>query len=148
MAGALTYLSAQPLPAGTLVRVPGATRTAGRGVGHARPACRGRRSHPQRLRPGQAAPDRRRAGRAGPVERELARLIGRASYYQRSAGEVALAALPPQLRDLSSVQLARRLKKKAANLSKAQASRCATSATADPADARAAHTARQLPDHA
>lgn len=35
-----------------------------------------------------------------------------ARYYQRSLGEIALAALPPQLRDLSSVQLARRLKRK------------------------------------
>ena len=34
-----------------------------------------------------------------------------AQYYQRSLGEVALAALPPQLRDLTSEQLARRLKK-------------------------------------
>jgi primosomal protein N' (replication factor Y) len=34
-----------------------------------------------------------------------------AQYYQRSLGEVALAALPPQLRDLNVVQLARRLKK-------------------------------------
>ena len=32
-----------------------------------------------------------------------------ASYYQRSLGEVALAALPPQLRALSAVQVARRL---------------------------------------
>ena len=34
-----------------------------------------------------------------------------AQYYQRSLGEVALSALPPQLRDLTSAQLARRLKK-------------------------------------
>jgi primosomal protein N' (replication factor Y) len=34
-----------------------------------------------------------------------------ASYYQRSLGEVALAALPPQLRELTNVQLARRLKR-------------------------------------
>ena len=34
-----------------------------------------------------------------------------AQYYQRSLGEVALSALPPQLRDLSPEQLARRLKK-------------------------------------
>ena len=34
-----------------------------------------------------------------------------AGYYQRSLGEVALAALPPQLRELSAVQLARRLKR-------------------------------------
>ncbi|WP_066271943.1 replication restart helicase PriA [Hydrogenophaga palleronii] len=38
-----------------------------------------------------------------------------AQYYQRSLGEVALAALPPQLRDLSNVQLARRLKRHAKN---------------------------------
>ncbi len=34
-----------------------------------------------------------------------------ASYYQRSLGEVALAALPPQLRELTGLQLARRLKR-------------------------------------
>jgi primosomal protein N' (replication factor Y) len=34
-----------------------------------------------------------------------------AQYYQRALGEVAMAALPPQLRDLTPVQLARRLKK-------------------------------------
>jgi len=36
-----------------------------------------------------------------------------AHYYQRSLGEVAMAALPPQLRDLTPVQLARRFKKQA-----------------------------------
>ena len=34
-----------------------------------------------------------------------------AQYYQRALGEVAMAALPPQLRDLNPVQLSRRLKK-------------------------------------
>ncbi len=34
-----------------------------------------------------------------------------AGYYQRSLGEVALSALPPQLRELTAVQLARRLKR-------------------------------------
>ncbi len=34
-----------------------------------------------------------------------------AQYYQRSLGEVAMAALPPQLRDLTPAQWARRLKK-------------------------------------
>jgi primosomal protein N' (replication factor Y) len=38
-----------------------------------------------------------------------------ANYYQRSAGEVALAALPPQLRGLTAVQLARRLRRKTAD---------------------------------
>lgn len=36
-----------------------------------------------------------------------------ANYYQRSLGEVALAALPPQLRELDPAQLARRLKRAA-----------------------------------
>jgi primosomal protein N' (replication factor Y) len=36
-----------------------------------------------------------------------------AQYYQRSLGEVALAALPPQLRELSNEQLARRFKRRA-----------------------------------
>ena len=40
-----------------------------------------------------------------------------ASYYQRSLGEVALAALPPQLRELTGLQLARRLKRPAAETS-------------------------------
>jgi primosomal protein N' (replication factor Y) len=35
-----------------------------------------------------------------------------AAYYQRSVGEVALAALPPQLRELSAVQMARRIQRK------------------------------------
>ena len=34
-----------------------------------------------------------------------------AAYYQRSLGEVALAALPPQLRELTGAQMARRLKR-------------------------------------
>ena len=38
-----------------------------------------------------------------------------AQYYQRSLGEVALSALPPQLRDLTPEQLARRLKKQPAD---------------------------------
>lgn len=42
--------------------------------------------------------------------RQLVRFT--AQYYQRSLGEVALAALPPQLRDLNAVQLGRRLKKR------------------------------------
>jgi len=37
-----------------------------------------------------------------------------AQYYQRSLGEMALSALPPQLRDLDNIQLARRLKKQTA----------------------------------
>ncbi|HOZ67230.1 MAG TPA: DEAD/DEAH box helicase family protein, partial [Burkholderiaceae bacterium] len=37
-----------------------------------------------------------------------------ANYYQRSLGEVALSALPPQLRTLDATQMQRRLKRQAA----------------------------------
>ena len=43
--------------------------------------------------------------------RQLVTFAGQ--YYQRSLGEVALAALPPQLRALDNTQLARRLKQRA-----------------------------------
>jgi primosomal protein N' (replication factor Y) len=47
-----------------------------------------------------------------PLSQSWLSLIGfTASYYQRSLGEVALAALPPQLRELDAVQVARRLKR-------------------------------------
>jgi len=44
-----------------------------------------------------------------------------ARYYQRSLGEVALAALPPALRDLQQEQLARRLKRHAKAAGQAEA---------------------------
>ncbi|AOW12080.1 primosomal protein N' [Hydrogenophaga crassostreae] len=49
-----------------------------------------------------------------PLNARWLRLIRFASqYYQRGLGEVALAALPPQLRELDAAQLARRMKKRA-----------------------------------
>ena len=121
MAGALTYLSDSSLPAGTMVRVPlGQRELLGvvwdaviedSGTDHAaRNAL-----DPVKLRPIAAVLDA-----LPPLSANWRALISfAASYYQRSAGEVALAALPPQLRDLSSLQLTRRLKKKAAAASKA-----------------------------
>ncbi len=44
-----------------------------------------------------------------------------AHYYQRSLGEVALAALPPQLRELTAVQMQRRLRRRPAPPAAAQA---------------------------
>jgi primosomal protein N' (replication factor Y) (superfamily II helicase) len=44
-----------------------------------------------------------------------------ARYYQRAIGEVALAALPPQLRAIDGTQLARRQKRQAMRLDKLQA---------------------------
>ena len=51
----------------------------------------------------------------GPLSPNWQQLVTFAAhYYQRSQGEVALAALPPQLRDMSTAQMARRLQRKAA----------------------------------
>ena len=108
LAGALTYLSHQPLPPGTLVRVPlGQRELLGvvwePAADAADPCATG--LDPAKLRPIAAA-----LQAIAPLSANWRALIGfAASYYQRSAGEVALAALPPQLRDLNTAQLARRL---------------------------------------
>ncbi len=107
--GPLTYRSELPLAPGTLVRVP-----------------LGRREILGLVwdTPEHGAGDRLEMENrliAGPLE-GIAPLSGNwrqlvtfaAGYYQRGIGEVALAALPPQLRDLSTAQLARRLKRKPA----------------------------------
>jgi primosomal protein N' (replication factor Y) len=103
----LTYQSEQPLPVGTLVRVPLGTRET-LGVvwnGSAIDAT------------GEIDPDKIRAVAGvlegiAPLNAAWQQLLGfAASYYQRSVGEVALAALPPQLRELSPAQMERRLKR-------------------------------------
>ena len=106
----LTYRSPQVLAPGTLVRVPlGSRETLGivweAGVAEAT---------------GEIDPDKVRdiAGTLegiaplGAAWQQL--VVFAAQYYQRSVGEVALAALPPQLRDLSPLQMQRRLKRKKA----------------------------------
>ena len=60
-----------------------------------------------------------------------------AQYYQRSVGEVALAALPPQLRELSPAQMQRRIKRKKADAAHG------TPANASPADPVPAATPEQ-----
>ncbi|MBG6072202.1 MULTISPECIES: primosomal protein N' [unclassified Polaromonas] len=105
IAGPLTYRSAVPLVAGTLVRVPFGRREVLGVVWDVLPDC------------GDMAEETIRdiAGALDgldPLPVTWRKLVAfTAGYYQRSLGEVALAALPPQLRDLTSVQLARRLKR-------------------------------------
>lgn len=103
----LTYRSELSLAPGTLVRVPLGAREV-LGVVWDCPS-----------EPPEGLTEAQTKAVAGVLEglpplnarwRQLVRFA--AQYYQRSLGEVALAALPPQLRDLSAVQLARRLKKK------------------------------------
>ncbi len=104
----LTYTHAEPLPAGTLVRVPMGTRET-LGVVWDNNAIEST---------GEIAADKIRSIAGvlegiAPLSAAWRQLLGfTAQYYQRSVGEVALAALPPQLRDLSAAQMARRMKRK------------------------------------
>ena len=104
MGALLSYSSDRALPPGTLVRVPLGARDV-LGVvweGDAPP-----------LPPGKAA--RAVAGvldGIAPLDGHWRRLVAFAArYYQRSLGEIATAALPPQLRALDATQLARRLRR-------------------------------------
>jgi primosomal protein N' (replication factor Y) len=108
MAGALTYLSEHPLAAGALVRVPLGQREL-LGVVWDAPGEAASPLDPAKLRPIAGTLDG--IAPLSPAWRQLVTFA--AHYYQRSPGEVALAALPPQLRDLNTTQLARRLKKHA-----------------------------------
>jgi len=111
LAGALTYRSARPLAPGTLVRVPLGRREVLGVVWDAAPGD------------GEidAASIREVAGALeglAPLTATWRALVAfTAAYYQRSLGEVALAALPPQLRELNATQLARRLKRPVADTS-------------------------------
>ena len=113
IAGPLTYQSESPLAPGALVRVPLGKREVLGVVWEVLPDS-------------GALLEMQTRHVAGVLEglpplsatwRQLVQFT--AGYYQRSLGEVALAALPPQLRDLSSVQLARRLKRPVADTSHA-----------------------------
>ncbi len=107
--GTLSYLSELALPAGTLVRVPLGRRET---LGIVWDAASQDQAEvdSSRLRPIATA-----LTALPPLTAAWRQLVDfAASYYQRAAGEIALAALPPQLRELSSEQLARRLKRPAA----------------------------------
>ena len=106
MGGLLSYRSPQALQAGRLVRVPLGQREVLGVVWAVRDA-------PPPDLPASAVRDVLGVLEDLPPLDEAWRQLVQfsAQYYQRSLGEVALSALPPQLRDLTSVQLARRLKK-------------------------------------
>jgi primosomal protein N' (replication factor Y) len=113
IAGPLTYQSESPLPVGSLVRVPLGKREVLGVVWEVLPDSGALLEMQTRHVAGvlEGLP---------PLSATWRKLVQfTAGYYQRSLGEVALAALPPQLRDLSSVQLARRLKRPVADTSHA-----------------------------
>ncbi len=107
LGGPLSYASELPLAPGTLVRVPlGRRETLGIVWGEAdrQPATAA-----YEVRPIAGA-----LAQLAPLSEPWRRLVTfTASYYHRGLGEVALAALPPQLRELDGTGLARRLKRKA-----------------------------------
>jgi len=104
----LSYRSERALPAGTLVRVPlGAREVLGI-------VWREDAEPPPGLKPSQARDIAQVLDGLAPLDAAWRELVGFAArYYQRALGEVALAALPPPLRDLQPEQLARRLKRPA-----------------------------------
>ncbi len=113
IAGPLTYRSSLPLAPGTLVRVPFGRREV-LGVVWEEAPDSGERTEAS-IRDIAGALD----GLA-PLSATWRKLVAfTAGYYQRSLGEVALAALPPQLRDLTALQLGRRLKRAVADTSSA-----------------------------
>ncbi len=106
----LTYRSAQAWPAGTLVRVPLGQRETLGVVWEAGAVDATGELDPDKVRDIAGALEG--IAPLGAPWRQLVTFA--AQYYQRSIGEVALAALPPQLRDLSPTQMQRRLKRKPA----------------------------------
>ena len=109
VAGPLSYRSELPLAPGTLVRAPLGKREV-LGIVWTSPSTPGDGLADEAIRPIAGVLE----GLA-PLSRAWLELVTfAAGYYQRALGELALAALPPQLRELSSAQLARRLKARAA----------------------------------
>ncbi|MFT4240826.1 MAG: primosomal protein N' [Acidovorax sp.] len=104
----LSYASDLPLAPGTLVRVPLGQREV-LGVVWDADGAPGELPDGAALRPVAGV-----LQGLAPLDTPWRRLVAFAArYYQRGLGEMALAALPPQLRDLRPEQLARRLRRPA-----------------------------------
>ena len=127
ISGPLTYLHTQSLEAGTLVRVPfGKSEVLGI-VWHAPCDEHGKPLPVEKwVQVNSGALTKGPAPTSPLVLKQISSVIEgikaidlqwldlvgfAARYYQRSLGEMALQALPPQLRDLDATQIARRLKK-------------------------------------
>jgi primosomal protein N' (replication factor Y) len=103
ISGPLNYSSELPLAPGTLVRVPLGKREVLGVVWDGAESAELER---------ETKPIRGVLDGIAPLAQNWRQLVTfSANYYQRGLGEVALAGLPPQLRDLTTVQLARRLKR-------------------------------------
>ena len=135
----LHYTHHEWLPAGTLVRVPLGQRSVLGVVWDSGPHTQ---PPPAGVQPKAILQAWNNVPPLDATWRQLVAFTVR--YYQRSLGEVALAALPPQLRELDEVQLARRLKalaKKNVAQQKTDATDEAGANAADPATAPLAQPA-------
>jgi primosomal protein N' (replication factor Y) len=103
----LSYRSESALPPGTLVRVPLGKRETLGIVWDAQSAHATGEFDPEKIRSVVGMLDG--IAPLGSAWQQLVTFA--AQYYQRSLGEVALAALPPQIRELSPLQVQRRLKR-------------------------------------
>ncbi|MBP8184210.1 MAG: DEAD/DEAH box helicase family protein, partial [Rhodoferax sp.] len=103
----LSYRSESALPPGTLVRVPLGKRETLGIVWDAQSAHATGEFDPEKIRSVVGMLDG--IAPLGSTWQQLVTFA--AQYYQRSLGEVALAALPPQIRELSPLQVQRRLKR-------------------------------------
>jgi len=108
----LDYTSERPLAPGTLVRVPLGRREVGGIVWDAVAAATAATS-PAAPEAGPALKPVRAVLDAMPPLSAAWRVLitFAAGYYQRSIGELALAVLPPQLRQIDDTQLGRRLQR-------------------------------------
>ena len=103
----LDYLSPQPLPPGTLVRVPLGRRTVTGMVWAAAVGPEGADDFQGELKPVLEV-----LADLPPLPEDWRALVAfAAQYYQRSLGEMALMVLPPELRELDAAQWQRRLKR-------------------------------------
>ena len=109
VAGPLTYESELLLPPGSLVRVPFGKRETLGVVWDTPTDADAPAMDPGKLRAVAGALEG-----ITPLTATWRQLVTfSAGYYQRALGEVALAALPPQLRDLTPKQMERRIKRHA-----------------------------------
>jgi primosomal protein N' (replication factor Y) len=128
----LDYAADTAWPVGTLVRVPLGAREVCGIVWDEGPTA-------SAAAPDDAPVELRHVTQAltalPPLDAAWRRLAGfAASYYQRSLGEVALGALPPDLRELDVQQLARRLKRLHKGVSQAPAADAGLTAEIVPAE--------------
>ncbi len=124
LAPALTWCHDEALPPGTLVRVPLGPREVLGVVWDGAPPA---------VDAGALRPVAEALQALAPLGRHWRELVAFAArYYQRSVGEVAMAALPPPLRDINQVQLQRRLKRLAKRAEALEASAFVPPASPEP----------------